>query len=41
MLKAWIKKTGEADPVIVATPIVIETGPFSISPSLLESEVLL
>lgn len=35
------KKTGEVDPVIVPKPIRIETGPFSILPSLLESEVLL
>ena len=42
VLKARIKKkTGEADPVIVLKPIVVETGPFSILPSLLESEVLL
>ena len=42
MLKArWKKKTGEVDPVIVPKPIGIETGPFSILPSLLESEVLL
>ena len=42
VLKARLKKkTGEADPVIVPKPIGIETGPFSILPSLLESEVLL
>ncbi|KAF9235714.1 hypothetical protein BU15DRAFT_51032 [Melanogaster broomeanus] len=42
VLKAWIKKkTGVADPVIVPKPIGIETGPFSILPSLLESEALL
>lgn len=35
------KKTGEADPVIVPKLIGIETGQFSILPSLLESEVLL
>ena len=41
-LKARLKKkTGEADPVIVPKPIGMETGPFSILPSLLESEVLL
>ena len=42
VLKARLKKkTGEADPVIVPKPIGIEMGPFSILPSLLESEVLL
>ncbi|KAH7884205.1 hypothetical protein F5I97DRAFT_1672195 [Phlebopus sp. FC_14] len=42
ILKAWLKKkTGIADPVIVPKPIGIKTGPFSILPSLLESEVLL
>ncbi|KAG8220614.1 hypothetical protein J3R82DRAFT_2867 [Butyriboletus roseoflavus] len=42
VLKARLKKsTGETDPVIVPKPIAIETGPFSILPSLLESEVLL
>ncbi|KAG6332078.1 hypothetical protein ID866_7016 [Astraeus odoratus] len=42
VLRAWLKKkTGAADPVIVPRPIGIERGPFSILPSLLESEVLL
>ncbi|KAI9458764.1 hypothetical protein HD554DRAFT_2177282 [Boletus coccyginus] len=42
VLKARLKKkTGETDPVIVPKPIGIETGPFSILPPLLESEVLL
>ncbi|KAF8548664.1 hypothetical protein OG21DRAFT_1489208 [Imleria badia] len=42
ILKARLKKkTGEVDPVIVPKPIGIETGPFSVLPSLLESEVLL
>ncbi|KAH0838891.1 hypothetical protein J3R83DRAFT_7318 [Lanmaoa asiatica] len=42
VLKVRLKKnTGETDPVIVPKPIGIETGPFSILPSLLESEVLL
>ncbi|KAF8837246.1 hypothetical protein BDN67DRAFT_1014026 [Paxillus ammoniavirescens] len=42
VLKAWLKKkTGVADPVIVPKPIGIATGPFSILPSLLESEALL
>ncbi|KAI6020986.1 hypothetical protein BKA83DRAFT_4293656 [Pisolithus microcarpus] len=42
VLRAWLKKkTGVADPVIVPKPIGIDHGPFSILPSLLESEVLL
>lgn len=42
VLKARLRKnTGESDPVIVPKHIGIETGPFSILPSLLESEVLL
>jgi len=42
VLRAWLKKkTGVADPVVVPKPIGIDHGPFSILPSLLESEVLL
>ena len=42
VLRAWLKKrTGVVDPVVVPKPIDINHGPFSILPSLLESEVLL
>jgi len=35
------KRTGQDDPVIVPKPLTIPTGPFSILPSVLESEALL
>jgi E3 ubiquitin-protein ligase UBR1 len=35
------KKTGVKDPVIVPKPFTITSGPFSIFPSVLESEALL
>ncbi|KAL4064755.1 hypothetical protein V8B97DRAFT_1875789 [Scleroderma yunnanense] len=42
VLRAWLKKkTGVTDPVVVPKLIGIDHGPFSILPSLLESEVLL
>lgn len=42
VLRAWVKrKTGVSDPVVVPQPIGIEDGPFSVLPSLFESEVLL